>query len=419
MPLGPRPNYVPAAEASALGTRLAGGLQAPRPNRISLKDDRFTLITESGQGHPTVPPALSIQAIIVGSNAHASRVFYDSDSYDPDNPDAPVCWSDNGVGPSDKSATPQSPTCAQCKNAVWGSAISKMTGKGIPACQGRKKIALLVAGAGNDPYLLDIPGGSTKAFGLYIAHIGNELHAAPEGIVTTITMVNKELSFTDAMWVPENMMAGVQQIVHGEAVKQVVNEHDRPVQGRIAAPKRDQIAHVPDIDDPSLYVDTPKSYAQPSTEMPPDPFARMYPQGTATFDERSPPHAATGGWGPPEGFTPNRDSSAPSQASIAYPAPMTSQEAEAVNSGKAPRRTRSDKGVSRKQETVVGPGPIPPQTFAPPPQSQGGFIQQGLAPAHENNASVSSFGMVAEPQAPTAALDDMLAKAFGGLKFGQ
>lgn len=409
MPLGPRPNYVPSAEASALGTRLAGGLQAPRPNRISLKDDRFTLITESGQVHPTVPPALSIQAIIVGSNSHASRVFYDSDSFDADNPDAPVCWSDNGVGPSDKSAAPQSPTCAQCPKSVWGSAISKMTGKGIPACQGRKKIALLVAGAGNDPYLLDIPGGSTKAFGLYIAHIGNELHAAPEGIVTTITMVNKELAFTDAMWVPENMMAGVKQIVEGEAVNLVVNEHDRRVQARLTAP---------------LTPHGQSQLTQPSTEMQSDPFARMYPKGPQ-HDERNPP--------PPDMTT----TLSPEQAALVaaaaqqqqFDAPMTSQQAEAVNSGQpAPaRKPRSDKGVSRKAETVVGPGPIPAQTFTPqlnpnpqlntaasfggPPN--GGFIGGHAAPTQPQ------FGMVAEPQAPTAALDAMLDKAFGGLKFGQ
>lgn len=404
MPLGPRPNYVPSAEASALGTRLAGGLQAPRPNRISLKDDRFTLITESGQVHPTVPPALSIQAIIVGSNSHASRVFYDSDSFDPDNPDSPVCWSDNGVGPSDKSSTPQSPTCAQCPKSVWGSAISKMTGKGIPACQGRKKIALLVAGAGSDPYLLDIPGGSTKAFGLYIAHIGNELHAAPEGIVTTITMVNKELAFTDAMWVPENMMAGVKQIVEGEAVNLVVNEHDRPVQARLAAPTQPQAAQLAQLR--TDMVDAQQS----STEMQSDPFTRMYPQGpvAAQYTEQNPP---------------------PTQ----FAAPLTSQQAEAVNSGQpapAARKPRSDKGVSRKGETVVGPGPIPAHTFTPqlnpnpqlnaaasfggPPN--GGFIGQ------ENSGLVqpsTQFGMVAEPQAPTAALDAMLTKAFGGLKFGQ
>ena len=84
--LGPRPSDVPAADDLALGNKLAGGLQAPRPNRISLKDDRFTLIMESGQVNPQVPPALSINAIIVGSNSHASRVFYDLDSFDADNP---------------------------------------------------------------------------------------------------------------------------------------------------------------------------------------------------------------------------------------------------------------------------------------------------------------------------------------------
>ena len=393
MSLGPRHAHIPAADASSIGTRLAGGLQAPRPNRISLKDDRFTLIMESGQPNPSVPPALSIQVIFVGSNSHASRVYYDSDTYDADNPDAPVCWSDNGVGPSEKSSQPQAPTCGQCPKAVWGSAVSKMTGKGIPACAGRKKVAVLVAGAGNEVFLLDIPGGSTKAFGHYLAHLVNDLHAAPEGVVTKLTMINKELVFEDAMWVPEAMLPQITQIVNSGAPDLVVNEHDRPVQARLSGP----------APQPRIGTFAPKPQ-QPSTEMQPNRgFDLMYPKGPVAsqyqHDERNPPP-------PPEpSFAP----------------PMTAQEAEAANSGK-PRKPRSDKGVPRKGETVIGAGPIPPQTFAAPPPATNPpqqFIGQPLQPSPQQQPFIGqpllqpSFGMNREPQPAPEALDDAISRAFG------
>lgn len=429
MSLAPRPTYLAPAGAQGLGSKLAGGLQQPRPNRISLKDDRFTLIMESGQQHPSVAPALALQVIFVGGNPHASRVFYDSDSYDPENSDAPVCWSDNGVGPSDKSSQPQSPTCAQCPKAVWGSAVSKMSGKGIPACSSRKKVAVLVAGAGSDVFLLDIPSASLKPFGGYMARIGGELHASPEEVVTEITMVNKELAFKEVMWLPQTMLEPVAQIVASDAPDMVVGAHDRPVQPRLAAPQQR----------PAVEYQEP---VKQSTEMQPDPFAKMYPAGTATFDERNPPapdHSAqfidTRGYVerelPDEAVSSsvNARGAVLANAPRQFAQPLTSQQAEAVNSGQpAPsRKPRSDKGTSRK-ETVVGPGPIPAQTFASPtppdPHAMGrqfgaapagGFISGGQPTV---TAPQPQFGMVAEPQAPSTDMTDMLSKAFG-LRIGQ
>lgn len=363
MSLAPRPTYLAPTGSVGLGSKLAGGLSAPRPNRISLKDDRFTLIMESGQQHPNVQPALSMQVIFVGGNPHASRVFYDSDAYDTDNPDAPVCWSDNGVGPSDKSSQPQSPTCGQCPKSVWGSAISKMTGAKIPACNTRKKVAVMVAGAGDAVFLLDIPPGSLKSFGGYMSRLGGELHASPEEVITEVTMTSKELAFREVMWLPQEMLPMIAQVVASETPDMVVGAHDRPVQPRLAAPApQAQIA------------------PQPSTEMQPDPFKLMYPAGpVAQFDERSPP-------------------------------PMTSNQAEAFHAPeeppKAPRKPRAPK------ETVVGPGPIPETTFIPP-QAANGFVGQTVL----TSPPAASFGMQMLPAAPPQDMAAMLSKAFG-LKIG-
>src|SRR5262249_53205684 len=73
----------------------------------------------------------------------------------------PDCWSDNGVAPSRNAGMPQSPTCGTCPKAVWGSATSKVSGKGVPACAKYQKFALMVPGE-QMPFLLRVPPNSLK-----------------------------------------------------------------------------------------------------------------------------------------------------------------------------------------------------------------------------------------------------------------
>lgn len=241
-----RPGHL-APTVKNLGAILAGGLAPPQPNRISLDNDRFTLILENGQVHPQVPPSLQIQAIIVGGNANVSRRYFSEDAvYDRDNPNAPICWSDNGVGPSEKVQSPISPTCAQCPNSKWDK-IMPQTGSKVPACQHRKKVALLVAGAGADPFLLDIPPASLKPWGKYMYRLGSELHCSPSDVVTLIKFENKQLVFEDVLWVPENMIAGVVALVESGETDRLVGADDRPYDFRqLPAPeRRDTIGYAP------------------------------------------------------------------------------------------------------------------------------------------------------------------------------
>lgn len=398
--LAPRPAYL-ITEQTGLGAKLAAGLTQPMPNRISLKDDRFTLVLESGQNHPQVAPALSLQVIFVGGNPHPSRVYYASDDvYDPDNANAPVCWSDNGVGPSDKVAHPISPTCAMCPNSAW----TKITAMGskVPPCMTRKKVAVLVAGAGDTVFLLDIPPGSLKPFSQYMSKLGGELHASPEEVVTTLTMTNKQLGFETAAWLPESMLAAVAQVVASSAPDDVVGAHDRPLQVLLTAAPT------------SFPTNNPASFPHPSAPQPVDVIPEQFTDprfAQAAADQARREATVLGG----DQFAQQ---------------PMTSQEAEAHNSGKAPRKPRSDKGQPRK-DTVVGPGPIPAQTFAvPEPQPADPFARMfPQASQDERNpppvehtfiqSSVpsSQFGM-AQPAPAPSDMSDMLTKAFG-LRIGK
>lgn len=363
--LTPRPAYLTGG-SSNLGATLAAGLTQPMPNRISLKDDRFTLILESGQNHPQIPPSLSLQVIFVGGNPHPSRVYYASDDvYDPDNANAPVCWSDNGVGPSEKVASPVSPTCAMCPNSAW----TKITAMGskVPPCMTRKKVAVLVAGAGDTVFLLDIPPGSLKPFSQYMSKLGGELHASPEEVVTTLTMTNKQLGFETAAWLPESMLPAVAQVVASSAPDDVVGAHDRPHQ---AMP-----THAQQWSDKIPL--TPEQAAQWNA----NPHRRVFAPPVDTI---------------PEQFTDPRFAQVAADQARREAAPMTAEQALAHNEGKPARKPRSDKGQPRK-ETVVGAGAIPTQTFTPP--NSGGPLTFGAPSNGQDGQPADQFARM-YPQAP-------------------
>jgi hypothetical protein len=145
--------------------------------RISIEGGGFALVDGSGTRYQA-PIVLrqnipTLQVIIVNANEQQSRVFYDG-PYDRENPGPPTCYSDNGVGPSRMAQNPQARTCAECPNSEWGSAVSKLTGKGIPACSTKKKLAALVVGdASGLVYQLQIPPATLKALGKYSSDIGS------------------------------------------------------------------------------------------------------------------------------------------------------------------------------------------------------------------------------------------------------
>lgn len=158
-----------------IGHQARGGLGVQTHPRISIRANQFLLINAEGDEwaaptftHPQkrVPMLL---AVIVGANPHKSKVYYPEAWGGPGEGVPPLCFSDNGYGPSANSQEAQSDSCVTCKWSKWGSKTSAMTGKGIPACSDKKKIALMVIGDEEGlTYELQIPPASIGAFGAYI-----------------------------------------------------------------------------------------------------------------------------------------------------------------------------------------------------------------------------------------------------------
>lgn len=238
--LANRPNYI--NDQRDINAALAGGLMSAQPPRISLNDDRFTLLSETGERHPTFAPALTIDVVIVGANDHVSRVYFDE--YEQDASTPPICFSDNGVAPSTEALQPQNATCSGCPKAAW-TKINAL-GNQVPWCQSRKKLAVLVAGAGETVYLLSVPPKSLKdakddkgmTLQPYMKHLAE--HRAPaQGVVTRLSIESKILRFKDTGWVPKTSMDFVRGVVEGDLPANTVNAFDKPIENfaAIAGPR--------------------------------------------------------------------------------------------------------------------------------------------------------------------------------------
>ena len=133
------------------------GLGTARGAHLSIRGGRFRLI--DGKGVETLVPTHYVDVVVVDASDRASRIYFASE-YDPASDEPPVCFSDNGTGPSTLAMQPQSPTCQVCPHNIRGSATS-FKGSPTTACSNRKKLAFIVPG---DPavnvYEMQIPPGS-------------------------------------------------------------------------------------------------------------------------------------------------------------------------------------------------------------------------------------------------------------------
>ena len=156
-----------------------------RPAHISIKSQRFSLVDE--QGNAELVRDLEIEVVVVGGNTHASRLYFGRD-YDPTNDDPPKCWSDNGLAPSISAGEPQNPTCNGCPQSVWGSATSKLDGSPIPACQTRKKLAVLFDGR---LYQLVVPPNSLDRWKKYAKRVAQNPAMAVNVLRTLVWFEDK------------------------------------------------------------------------------------------------------------------------------------------------------------------------------------------------------------------------------------
>ena len=132
----------------------AGG-RGEMADQLSIAGNVFTFKTS--EGTTDAPNPRQLYFVYLGGKKPKSRALY-MGRYDPDDPQPPVCTSQDGVSfePGSEQPTitdPAHPRCGQltrncheCPMAKWGSSKSLMTGKAVPSCKEHKEIAVKVMG---------------------------------------------------------------------------------------------------------------------------------------------------------------------------------------------------------------------------------------------------------------------------------
>ncbi len=155
------PAYLQQYQVPDLGSTMLGNLGAAMPPHVNIGDGRFTLVDAAGEEImvPTHDPHIGVylDACIIDVADVKSRIYYEGNYDKKQEGKRPVCYSDNGIGPSIGSSIPQAPTCAACPRAEW----TKINANGnkVPWCTEKYKIALLVPGF-QTVFLLAVPPAS-------------------------------------------------------------------------------------------------------------------------------------------------------------------------------------------------------------------------------------------------------------------
>lgn len=366
-----QPAYLLKRQSQFTVDDFVGGIGSSLPAHLSIANNRFTLVDASGNEKPV--QTFHLDVCVIGSNSNVSRVFYDPNKkFDPKGADnsPPLCFSDNGTGPSKQSSMPQAPTCAVCPHAEWGSAVSAMTGRGIPACQSGKKLAFIVPGDADEiVYMLKVPPASLKNLQKYVKTLAaNAIGGRPAEPPDVITRLEFEsqgvLKFSPVSLVDEDTFNRTEQVYATDAIAQVTG--------------RDDIA-----------IDPNRQLAAPVQT---NALAGPAPQRMA------PPQA--------------QHTQLPAQGQILPPAQQAQQ---ATVMGDIPDFLRNQGGATqalpetvkppktpKKPKASEAPAPIPDNTTAIP-----GFLQKTQdAPATAN------FGMVQNAPAPSNDVNEALQKAF-------
>ncbi len=379
---------------TGLNQAAAGGISAGSWPRISIKGSRFRL--QDPQGQEVVIPQHWLDVVIVDANPHMSKIYFKG-AYDPSaEGSAPDCYSDNGVGPSARSSSPQSSTCATCPHNVWGSKIAP-NGAQVKACADVKKIAVLMADNTSGPvFELRAPGASLGNLGAYIRALDGA--GKPAACLVTRIMFDTSADYPKLMfntpvidqtqplpwagypYITQEMMQDVLEVVGSEETGRCVGKGDVAIDpARVGAAATTLIAQQP----------------QP---LPPVGGA---PQSVLHLPPAV-PHVSAPPLHPSQvGLTPPPNPAFPHAGHPAAPAPVLPADNQAVPAKRT--RTRKTAEPATLQGATQGPAPLhpagPPATPAAPPP----FLQTG-----QNAANATA---PINPPATDAALDEMLRKA--------
>lgn len=203
-----------AAGAANVNALAASGTGGGSVDSISLKGGRFHVV-RSGQ-QPVTLELFNLDVIIVHANPGMTKAFY-AGQWNPDESEAPICASDDGVRPRADATQPQCASCAACPQNQFGSRINPQTGKEAKACQDKKTIAIVTPGQEAGEMLrLQVPAASLKDFGTYLRSLPNVPYF---GVITRI-------SFDTSVSFPKIKLQAVDYVRDPQAFATIQQRHD-------------------------------------------------------------------------------------------------------------------------------------------------------------------------------------------------
>lgn len=236
LPAHIKPTKVENAFAAAVG----GGFKtlSIKSKVFSIVDgDAITMVTQKNDDGDQVP-ASSVQVVIVASNPHKSKVYYNA-GYTEGSTEKPLCYSNNGIEPAPDATAAQAKKCAACPHNVFGSKITD-NGSKAKACSDSMRLAVSPSGLIDDPMLLRVPAASLRALGSY----GSELAARgvlPHQVVTKIgfdySVAYPALTFKAVGFVSESMAIDIDKVRESEVVGQIIGTIAVPFESEPATPK--------------------------------------------------------------------------------------------------------------------------------------------------------------------------------------
>lgn len=179
------------------GTGGAGGV-----DRISIKQSKFRLI-EGGE-EVQVLHVGAIDVAVLRVNDGVTKTYYETQWKPGQEPEAPTCYSDDGVMPSPNADKQQARTCAECPHNAWGSRVNQHTGAESKACSDSKSLAVVAADniARNKVYRLSVPAASLKDWGKFVKQLSSVNPPIPYNAVVTRVSFDTDATFPKLFFSP-------------------------------------------------------------------------------------------------------------------------------------------------------------------------------------------------------------------------
>jgi hypothetical protein len=177
-------------QPSALAASISGGIATGEAiPKISIKSSRFRIIED---GNEILLKELELETIIVGANPKVSKIFYNTAWSADTDPEAPDCFSLNGIAPDISVQNPENSDCATCPNNQWGSRI--VDNKQLKACADKKRLAVVAAA---DPegtiFLLEVTPAALRNLNQYQKELTSR--GIPVDVVKTVVSFDPDASF--------------------------------------------------------------------------------------------------------------------------------------------------------------------------------------------------------------------------------